>query len=201
MDLETVKRNFENKGYTVTYFPTAREAADYLDRAIDGKAVGFGDSETLLQMGLYERLEKHNQVTHPKKRPEGMSFDEKARESYFTQILLLSVNGASETGELVNLDGLGNRVGTSVFGHEKVYFVFSVNKLEPTLEKAIWRTRNVAAPKNARRQGYSTPCAVHGDRCYDCNHPDRICNGLVVHLHKMKRMDMEVVLLGEPMGF
>ena len=201
MDLQTTMEAFRKKGYQVSYFPTAQEAADYLDREIDGKTVGFGDSETLLDMKLYERLEKHNQVTHPMKRPADMTFDEKAKESYFTEVLLLSVNGASETGELVNLDGLGNRVGTSLFGHEKVYFVFSTNKIEPTLEKAIWRTRNIAAPKKAKRKGYTTPCALKGDRCYDCNHPDRICNGLVIHLHKMKRMDTELVLIGEPMGF
>jgi len=55
----------------------------------------------------------------------------------------------SETGELVNIDGTGNRVTGSLFGHEKVYFIISTNKIEPTLEKAIWRARNVAAPKNA----------------------------------------------------
>lgn len=81
-----------------------------------------------------------------------------------------------ETGEMVNIDGMGNRVAGSVFGHEKVYFAVSVNKLEPTLTEAVYRARNTAGPKNARRYKLNTPCAVKGDRCYDCKSSDRICN-------------------------
>lgn len=48
------------------------------------------------------------------------------------------------------------------------------------MTKALWRARNIAAPKNAQRLGVKTPCAVNGDRCYDCKSPQRICRGLVV---------------------
>ena len=106
----------------------------------------------------------------------------------------------SETGELVNIDGTGNRVAGSLFGHEKVYFVVSLSKLCPTLDDAIFRARNVAAPKNAARHGFANPCALKGDRCYDCSARDRICNALVVHYRKMRGIEMEVVLIREALG-
>ncbi len=81
---------------------------------------------------------------------------------------ITSVNGMAETGELINIDGNGNRVASSLYGHKKVWFIVGRNKLAPTYEEALWRTRNIAAPKNAQRLGRKTPCAVHGDRCYDC---------------------------------
>ena len=186
--------------YEVSLFDTGAQAAAYLDGAIDGKTVGFGDSETMLSMGLYDRLAAHNQVFDPMHRPEGETFRETARKTLLTDVFLTSLNAMSETGELVNIDGTGNRVAGSLFGHEKVYFVVSLNKLCPTLEDAVFRARNVAAPQNAARHGFSNPCAVKVDRCYDCAAKDRICNALVVHYRKMRGIRMEVVLIREPMG-
>ncbi len=173
----------------------------YLDEAIDGKTVGFGDSQTLYNMGLYEMLQTHNDVCSPMHLKDSETFDEVAKQCIKTQIYLLSVNGASEQGEMVNIDGHGNRVSCSLYGHEKVYFVFGINKIAPTLEDAIWRARNIAAPINAKRLGYKTPCAVKGDRCYDCNSSDRICNAMVLHLHKLSRCDVEVIVIGQELGF
>ena len=188
------------RGYEVNLFDTGADAAAYLDRVIDGKTVGFGDSETLLSMGLYEKLAAHNQVFDPMHRSEGESFRETAKKTLLTDVFLTSLNAMSETGELVNIDGTGNRVAGSLFGHEKVYFVVSLKKLCPTLEDAIFRARNVAAPQNAARHGFRNPCAVKGDRCYDCSAKDRICNALVVHYRKMRGIEMEVVLIREALG-
>jgi hypothetical protein len=198
--LDSLIKALENNNYSVSYFKTGKEAADYLDRSIDSKTVGFGDSCTLMALGVYERLSKHNEVYDPMHRKEGKSFFETAAGCLNTQVFLTSVNAVAETGELVNIDGVGNRVAGSLFGHEKVYFVIGQNKLEPTLERAIWRARNVAAPLNAKRHGFKTPCAIKGDRCYDCASPQRICNALIVHYKKMRHIDMEIVLIGEDLG-
>ena len=92
-------------------------------------------------------------------------------------------------------------MSSSLYGHKKVYFIVGVNKLEPTLEKAMWRARNIASPKNAQRLNRKTPCAAKGDRCYDCNSPERICNGFVIHARKMSSCEMEIVFVNEPLGF
>lgn len=192
--------NLQKNRYAVSVFASAAEAADYLDRVIDGKSVGFGDSQTLAAMDLFARLSRHNRVTDPQNAPEGMDFLRTAKRSLDTEIYLTSVNAVAETGEMVNLDGTGNRVAGSLFGHEKVYFVVGCNKVMPTLSDAVDRVRNVAAPRNAMRLNKRTPCAVRGDRCYDCASPDRICNGLMIHYKKMSNMDMEIVLIDEPLG-
>lgn len=201
MNVADLQAAFEKKGYQFRYFARPSEATEYLDGVIDGKTVGFGDSHTLLAMGLYEKLVTHNDVRSPMHLQPGENFDEAAKRCVQTQIYLLSVNGATEKGEMVNIDGHGNRVACSLYGHEKVYFVFGINKLAPNLEQAIWRARNIAAPVNAKRLGYKTPCAVKGDRCYDCDSSDRICNAMVLHLHKLSRCQVEVILIGQTLGF
>jgi L-lactate utilization protein LutB len=196
---KTVIQALEKNGYKVLCFETSEEAADYIDNNVSGVTVGFGDSATLVSMNIAERLSKHNFVVDPSS-CSSLEFNEVAKKTLLTDVFLTSVNGVAETGELVNIDGTGNRVAGSLFGHEKVFFVFGTNKIEPTLEKAIWRARNIAAPKNAKRLGYKTPCAVKGDRCYDCSSPDRICNTLNIYLKKMKGVEAEIIIIDESLG-
>ena len=198
-DFSRVKQNLEARGFRVSVFATAAEAADYLDSAIDNTSVGFGGSVTLEQMGLYERLERHDRVNwHWRPTVDGADARQAAMtaEHYST-----SVNGLAETGELINIDGTGNRVASTLYGHKKVWFVVGRNKLAPTYEEALWRARNIAAPKNAQRLKRKTPCAVKADHCYDCKSPERICRGLVVLWEAIGSMEMEVVLVDEALGY
>jgi len=202
MNIQSVIETLKKNRYSVSYFTSSEEAANYLDSNLDKSIIGFGDSATMNHMKLYEKLSAHNIVYDPNQSKDNDEFLEIAQKCLTTQIYLTSVNAMSETGELVNIDGTGNRIAGSLFGHEKVYFVISTNKIEPTLEKAIWRARNIAAPKNAKRYGLLTPCAKKGDRCYNCSSPDRICNALVIHFKKMNDIsDVEIVLIDEELGF
>ncbi|MGO5050772.1 lactate utilization protein [Dysosmobacter sp. Sow4_B12] len=195
-DFTNVQKNLAGRGFSVKTFATGAEAAAYLDGAIDGKSVGIGGSVTAQELGLYDQLASHNEVhwhwtNGPAERAAAMG----------AQVYITSVNGLAETGELINIDGAGNRVAGTLFGHEKVYFIVGRNKLAPTYDQALWRARNIAAPKNAQRLKRKTPCAVKGDRCYDCKSPDRICRGLVVLWEAMMGMEMEVVLVDEELGY
>ena len=198
MAFERVRENLERRGYQVRTFATAAEAADYLDGAIDGATVGFGGSVTLQQMGLAERLGTHNQVIW-----HWQSGAEVLPQAAQTQVYVTSVNGLVESGEIVNIDGVGNRVSSMFYGHQRVYFVIGRNKLSPTLEEALHRVRNVVAPRNAQRLGKKTPCAAQADRCYDCKSPDRICRGLAVLWEPMMGMEAstEVLLVDEDLGY
>ena len=198
-DFSRVKQNLEARGFRVSVFATAAEAADYLDSAIDNTSVGFGGSVTLEQMGLYERLERHDRVNwHWRPTVDGAD----ARQAAMTaEHYITSVNGLAETGELINIDGTGNRVASTLYGHKKVWFVVGRNKLAPTYEEALWRARNIAAPKNAQRLKRKTPCAVKADHCYDCKSPERICRGLVVLWEAIGSKEMEVVLVDEALGY
>lgn len=197
MNFDTVKQNLEARGYAVYVFSTGEEAADYLDAAIDGRSVGFGGSATLDALGLYERLGRHNEtVWHWKWEDK----DAARRAAMTSDVYLTSVNALAETGELVNIDGAGNRVASTLFGHEKVYFVVGRNKLAPTYDEAVWRARNIAAPRRAKQLGKKTPCAVKCDRCYDCRSPERVCRGLVTLWGPMMGMAAEVLLIDGDFG-
>ena len=180
MIFDKVKQNLEKKGYKVTVCDTKEEAADYLNGMIDGKTVGFGGSVTLRELGLYDELSSHNEVFSHANVPEGKTKEEILALANAADVYLSSVNGLAETGEIVNIDGACNRISSICYGHEKVVFIVGKNKLAPTYEEALFRARNVAAPKNAQRLGKKTPCARNADKCYDCNSPDRICRVLSV---------------------
>lgn len=195
-DLQRAERSLKERGFAVRCFATGAEAAAYLDGAVDGVTVGFGGSMTAQELGLYDKLGVHNEVhwhwvNGPQERQAAME----------TQVYITSANGLAETGEIVNIDGAGNRVAATLFGHQKVYFIIGRNKLAPTYDEALWRARNIAAPKNAQRLGCKTPCAVKGDRCYDCKSPGRICRGLVVLWEPMTGTETEVILVDEDLGY
>ena len=186
----------ESRGYRVRRFATAREAADYLDAQIDGKTVAFGGSVTLQQLGFYEALEQNNSVfwhwvTPTEKRRER----EKECEVFFT-----SANALSRTGEIVNIDGTGNRVTMAAYGPEKVYYICGVNKLCPDITSAIDRARNVAAPQNARRLGLDTPCVKDGV-CHNCQSPQRICNVMDITLRRPGAVEVELWIIQEELGY
>lgn len=193
--LERAAASLEKRGYRVRIFATKEEAADYLDGAIDGTTVGVGGSQTIQQMGLYDRLARHNDihwhwVGGPGEREAAMT----------AKVYLTSANGLAETGEIVNIDGLGNRAASTLYGHKKLYIVAGRNKLAADFHQALWRARNVAGPKRAQQMMKKTPCAIRGDRCYDCKSPDRICRGLVVLWGPTLGMPTEVVLIDEELG-
>lgn len=195
MIFDTVKANLLKKGYAVSVFAAAAEAARHIAGALKNETVGFGGSGTLESMGLYEMLAADNTVVWHWKDPA-------ARERYgeFTAYMT-SANALAETGELVNIDGAGNRVAATLYGAKTLYFVVGRNKLAPDLASAIDRARNIASPLNAKRLGKKTPCAVSG-KCHDCDSPDRICKAMVVHMRPMSGMKhVEVVLVDEDLGY
>ena len=194
---------FRRNRYDVSLFPTKEEAADYLVREIEGRRVGFGDSETLRALKLYEKLIAKNEVIDPARSGHAgglAAFLAAGREALMTDVFVLSANAITEAGQIVNMDGAGNRIAGSLFGHEKTYFVCGTNKLVRDVEAAIERIHAIAAPKNAARKKKRTPCAAKGDKCYDCTSPERICNALTIHYKKMSYRPMELVLIEECLG-
>lgn len=192
---EKLTGNLTRRGYAVSRFATKEEAAAYLDSRINGVTVGFGGSLTLKEMGMYDRLACHNKALW---HWENGTLAQAAT----ADVYLTSANGLAETGEIINIDGTGNRVASTIYGHSKVYFVIGANKIAPDYDRALWRARNIASPKNAQRLGRKTPCAVKGDKCYDCDSPERICRALVVLWEKPKGIqDMEIVLVEEELGY
>ena len=197
MNIHKLMENLEKRGFTTAHFAAKEEAVSYLQSQISGKTVAFGGSMTLKEMGLDKALAENNSVIWHWNEP-GRETLLKAREA---EVYLCSANAVAETGELVNIDGTGNRVSMTLFGPEKLYFVVGVNKIAEDLPAAMERARNVAAPKNAVRIGGKTPCAVKGVKCYRCESPDNICHATVILERPVNGMKAEVVLIDEELGY
>ena len=197
MEYSKIRQNFERHGFTTQLFPTKEEALCYLTDALQNKTIGFGGSETLKEMGLFEALQQKNVVVWHNKIP-GQAVRKLAS---CADIYITSANAITETGEIVNIDGTGNRVAMTSFGPQTCYYVVGKNKITANISEAYSRCKNVAAPLNARRIGAKTPCAVKGDKCYDCNSPDRICRIISIIERPPLGMKCEIIFVDQELGF
>ncbi len=200
MDLEKTIRALKGRGFAVSCFATKEEAADYLAGAIQNTTVGMGGSKTLDTLGIYDRLKETNEVFWHWREPGIPTLDK----ALTAQTYLSSANAITEDGQIINIDGRGNRLASMVYGPGKdIYIVAGVNKIEEDFDKALFRARNTAAVQNMARFAGSQPCQSEkaGGKCYDCRSKDRGCNGLLVLWGKMFDMQkLEVVLIEEELG-
>lgn len=197
-DLEKTGKNLENRGFRVHRFASGAEAAEFLVQTLHGTSIGIGGSVTIDTLGVYDRLCESNEVFwHWKNHaPETRERAGKA-ETY-----LCSANGVSENGEIVNIDGFGNRVAGTIYGPERVFLVVGRNKIAPDLTGAIDRARNIAAPLNARRLNRHTPCAVGEPRCHDCRSPEKVCGVMTVFFMPPTSIkEFHVILVDEDLGY
>ncbi len=200
---ERCTKNLEKHGFYAHYVKTREEARDaVLKKVMDYETFGFGGSETTRVLGLVSELSNRGKTiydhwvkNHDMESDIGIRKQQMQADCFFT-----SANAISETGEVVNVDGVGNRTNAMCFGPKKVVIVAGMNKVRPTLESALARIREVAGPMRARSLGMSTPCAETG-YCSDCNTPQRICR-ITLILHRCPMLtDISVFLVGEELGF
>lgn len=198
MHIENTVTNLQRRGFDVKVCQSKEDARDYLAGKLHGKTIGFGGSVTLQELGLFDALSENNTVwNHWVQEP-----SEARKNAAQADIYITSANAVAETGEIINIDGAGNRVAASLYGKKEVYFVVGVNKFEENYEKALWRARNIASPKNAQRLNRKTPCAKNADKCYDCQSPERICRGLLVLWGNMIGVGRtEIIIVKEPLGY
>ena len=199
--MNNLQKNLETKGYDVHIFDNKEDAANYVNSQINNKTVGLGGSVTIHQLGLFEKLSSHNTVYWHDEKPADMTVMETRKAACRAEIYISSVNAISEAGDIVNIDNTGNRVAATTFGPEKIYLLVGSNKIAKDLESAIYRARNIASPLNAKRLNRKTPCAVNGDKCYNCNSPERICRNLSVFWEKPTGAEYEIILINEELGY
>ena len=195
MNLEKTVKNMKLRGFQVSCFPTAQDAVDYLSEQIQGTSVGIGGSRTVDQIGLYDRLCEHNEVFwHWKNSAPDTRMKANAAEIYIS-----GANAISEDGEILNIDGMGNRLAGQIWGHKKVYIVSGTNKICPDFDAALYRARNTAAVENGKRFPKNQPCQIDG-KCHDCRGESRICRALLVLWAPMMGMETEIVLIDQELG-
>ena len=197
MEYSQIRKNFERHGFTTQFFSTKEDACRYLTDLLKNQTIGFGGSETLKEMGLFEALQQKNAVVWHNKVP-GMAV---RRLANCADIYISSANAITETGEIVNIDATGNRVAMTAFGPQSCYIIIGRNKITANIGEAYSRCKNIAAPLNAKRLGAKTPCAVKGDKCYDCDSPNRICRIISVIERVPLSMKYESIFVDEELGY
>ena len=189
--------------FRAIYVETKEEAVQEIWKHITPKEnIGVGGSITIRELGILEKLEAQGYTVYNHWKP-GLSKESvlETRKSQMTSdIFLSSINAITLNGELVNIDGIGNRVNSTIFGPGKVLLVAGYNKIVEDVQEGIKRIKNVAAPLNARRLNMDVPCAKVG-KCVDCNFPNRICRVIVIHERKPSVTDILIILVGEELGF
>ncbi|MCL2790839.1 MAG: lactate utilization protein [Desulfobulbus sp.] len=193
----------EKNGFTATYFQDRASAAAHLLSLVpDGASIGLGGSVTIQSMDIKHKLTQRG-CTLLDHHGQGLSIDEcnaVRRKQMHADVFLCSSNAVTMQGELVNVDGAGNRVASMMFGPKRVIIVVGTNKLVNTLDEAHDRIKTVAAPANNRRLNYPNPCVETGE-CMNCRSKTRICN-LTTIIHRQPLFtDIHVLVVGEGLGY
>ncbi|MGI6450657.1 MAG: lactate utilization protein [Desulfitobacteriia bacterium] len=192
------KNNFE-----ATYCENRKEALAYImDNIPEGTRIGVGGSATLREIGLVSGLRDKGFVLFDHNEP-GLTLEEKTEMRYKQQtsdLFISSTNAITLKGELVNRDGLGNRVSAMMFGPKKVLVVAGINKVVKDFEEADQRIKMLAAPLNTKRHELPNPCLKTG-QCADCQSSSRICNMTTI-IHRCPPLTkIQVIIIGEDLGF
>ena len=201
---ESVKKTIEaleKHNMKAAYFDDSDTAVSYLMGKIgDGATVGIGGSMTVYSLGIPQKLiERGNRVYFHwlESTPEGMDYArDKAQKA---DVYLSGTNALTEDGKLVNIDGLGNRVASMIFGPKKVFVLCGVNKITKDLDAALKRIKENTY-KNARRLKLDTPCA-HTEKCNDCNSPQRMCSVTTIIERRPYKTEFEVIIIGKELGY
>ena len=196
-----VAEALRRRRFEAHYVSTAQEALDLALTLIPkDRTVSWGGTVTAAQIGLMDRL--HQGDYQLIDRDTGKTPEEKQalmRQALTCGTFIMSSNAISKDGQLVNIDGMGNRVAAMCYGPRQVVVIAGMNKVLGTLDNAIARARNIAAPANAQRFGIKTPCGLTG-QCGDCTSPDCICSYVVVTRNSMVHERIKVILVGEDLG-
>lgn len=192
-----------NKRHFEAYYCPDRAAAleKILELIPQDHVVSWGGAATVDELGVKEALRQRGQAVIDR----DTAKDAQERQQMLKQALtcdtfLMGSNAISADGQLVNIDGTGNRVAALCFGPTQVVVVAGMNKVAGDLDGAMRRAREVAAPMNAQRFPLKTPCVANG-LCGDCKGPDSICAQIVTTRLCKPAGRIKVVLVGEDLGF
>lgn len=201
--IEKTIQNLRRHNMGGYYVETPEELLLLLDSLLKaGETIGCGDSLTLEQVGVFDFLRRGPYRFLDKYQP-GLDSEQKREiylQNFSADTFFTGVNAVITDGRLFNIDGNGSRVAPMLYGPGQVIVVTGTNKLTNTLEAAIDRARQVAAPLDAKRLQKETPCTKLG-RCVDCNHVQRICNDFVLIAGQFVKDRIKVIFIEGDYGF
>lgn len=195
-------KNLKKRHFDAVYCKTTEDA---LQQALawipEGASVGWGGALSAQQIGLMDAVRAGNYRAIDRDLCETAEQREQAaKDCMFADVFLTGANALSMDGEMVNIDGNGNRVSAIIYGPKTVLVIAGMNKVVDTLDDAITRARTVAAPMNQQRFQLNNPCSVTG-RCADCKSETCICNHIVITRHCRPVGRIKFIIVGEVLGF
>ena len=195
-------KNLKARHFDAYYCETKEEALKKaLELIPEGASVGWGGALSAEQIGLMEAIHAGNYKAIDRSRAKDQQErDQMQKDMMFADVFLTGANGLSLDGQMVNIDGTGNRVAATIYGPKSVIVVAGMNKVEDDLETAIHRARTVAAPMNNQRFNNDNPCSVTGT-CGNCKNETCICNQIVITRHCRPVGRIKFILVGEALGF
>lgn len=202
LQAKTIIKNLEKRHMKGFYCTSKEEALKLVLSLIPEKSsIAWGGSESIKEIGLINALYTANTYTlYDRAKVSPDQVDYTLRQAYFADFYLMSSNAITLDGELVNIDGTGNRVSALTFGPKEVIMVVGMNKVTKTLEAAIDRIQNIASPQNALRLNRKTPCGITGV-CGNCLSPDCMCMHTVITRNSRVDGRIKVILVGENLGY
>ena len=199
---QVLVKNLQSRHFGACYCATKEEA---LDKALslipENAAVGWGGATSAAQIGLIDAVKSGPYVALD--RESAQNLEERsliAAKCLSADVFLVGANALSLDGQMVNIDGIGNRLAAITYGPKQVIVIAGVNKVCPDLDSAIRRARTVAAPINHQRFSGNTPCTATGV-CGDCKSDDCICNQILITRNCRPAGRIQFVLVGESLGF
>jgi hypothetical protein len=205
--IEVALRNLLANNFEARFAENSDTAKKIVSGSISKNTiVGIGDSATVRQIGIIEELEKKEiRVLNPFSREltaeptKTMVRDSVSRRIFSCDVLVSGTNAVTKDGKLVNIDAVGNRVASMIFGPRKVFIIAGKNKIVKDVDEAIYRIKNLIAPFHARTKRFATPCAQTG-KCSDCSAPKRICSVTSIIEKRPWRTEISVILVDEDLG-
>lgn len=202
---EKCVKSFKKHGFDAHFVTTVDAARKLILEMVSGyKTFGFAGSDTTRALGVLEELLAMGKTVYDhwqKGLNIGSDADMEVRlQQGRCDCFFCSANAVSATGEVVNVDCVGNRTSAMAFGPKKVIIVAGMNKVRPDLDSALKRVPEVAGPMRAKSLKVDTPCAKTGV-CSDCNSPQRICCVTTILHHKPLLTDISIVLINQALGF
>ena len=194
-------KNLQSRHFEAYYCADKEEALKKaLELIPEGASVGWGGAMSCEQIGLMEALKAGNYREMDRSLAKTAAEREQMMHDMLcADVFLTGANGLSLDGQMVNIDGLGNRVAAIVYGPKSIVVVAGMNKVEDTLEAAVTRARTVAAPSNNQRCDNENPCSVTG-ACGNCKNVSCICNHILVTRHCRPAGRIKFILVGEDLG-
>lgn len=198
----TVIKNLEKRQMEGYYAPDKNAALELIKSLIPkGSIIGYGGSVSLSEIGALTALDTPSYKLIKREEAKTEEDTERIfREILFADFFLMSSNAITVDGELVNVDGRGNRIAFLAYGPKNVILICGMNKITADVDSAIKRIKTIAAPANAVRLNRSTPCAITGI-CGGCQSPDCICANTIITRRSHIKGRVKVILVGEELGF